>query len=229
MPAATGTRWMAVTKVTVAAALVALAACAVPDDVAAPTQATPPPTTTTQVPPPTTAPTTTSTASTADSTVPLVEGIPPEALALIGAPMPEVDLSFEDGFDGEVWFAAYVEWNRWAFANPEGGLETLAEWVVPDSEQYEALREQLERNAAAQWRTARMTKIQLIELEVADEFTADGLLLLNVLTGVSGEVWLIDDEGVVVAYEDFGELTEGRSVMELRRSESGPWRLASWR
>ena len=74
-----------------------------------------------------------------------------------------------------------------------------------------------------------MTKIQLIELEVADEFTADGLLLLNVLTGVSGEVWLIDDEGVVVAYEDFGELTEGRSVMELRRSESGPWRLASWR
>jgi hypothetical protein len=227
MTAATGTRWMAVTKVTVAAALVALAACAVPDDVAAPTQTTPPPTTTTQVPPPTTAPATTSTAPTADSTVPLVEGIPPEALALIGAPMPEVDLSFDDGFDGEVWFAAYVEWNRWAFANPEGGLETLAEWVVPDSEQYEALFEQLQASRDNGWRTVRTAEVFLHELEAADEFVTQGLIVLSVLTSVAGEVWILDEGWAVVASEDFGESSPVRSAVEVRL-EGGEWKLGRW-
>ncbi len=105
---------------------VALVACAPTgaEDVPATTApaVTTPATTTTMTSSTTAVPTTTTSPST--TTVPESE-VPAELLALIGAPMPEVDLTIEGPEDVERWIEEFLRWEAWAAANPAKGLATL--------------------------------------------------------------------------------------------------------
>lgn len=184
-------------------------------------------TTTTTIPPTTstTVTTTTTVPATTTSSV-VVEGVPEEALALIGAPMPEVP-EFPDGFEAERWFAAYVAWNQWAFANPVEGLESLDQWVVPGSGYSESLREQLQRQVDEGWRSVGTDKVELREFEVADEFESEGFVFLDAVSSSSGQLWIVDDSGLVVAQETFDVNEQRRSTLSLEEVGQS-WLLAAW-
>lgn len=170
----------------------------------------------------------TTTSSTMPSTTPVaaVDGVPEEALALIGAEMPAVpDLS--DGFDAEVWFESYAAWNRWAFANPEEGLETLDLWVVPGSEYSVALEEQLGRQSSEGWRTVGTDSVTLLDAELAEEFIEEGFVTVNALTRSEGEVWVVDPDLEIVLSESFDDAGEVRSQITLELVE-GSWLLSAW-
>ncbi len=173
----------------------------------------------------TVATTTTSSTVVTTTTVAAVEGVPEEALALIGAEMPAVP-DFSDGFDAEVWFEAYAAWNRWAFANPEEGLETLDLWVVPGSEYHGALEEQLGQFSEDGLATVATGEVQLIESELADELINDGFGVLNALTQSVGDAWILQD-GEVVAYQDFTGTEPSRSFIGIQE-EDGLWLVSSW-
>ena len=81
--------------------------------------------TTTSVPPETTTPTTT-----VAPTTTIESEVPAELLALIGAPMPEVDLTIEGSEDVERWLQEFLKWEEWTAANPEQGFETLTEFAA---------------------------------------------------------------------------------------------------
>ncbi|NND83883.1 MAG: hypothetical protein HKN46_01905, partial [Acidimicrobiia bacterium] len=70
-------------------------------------------TTTTSVPP------TTSTTVPETTTTTVTSEVPAELLALIGAPMPEVDLTIEGPEDVERWISDFFLWENWVVANPE--------------------------------------------------------------------------------------------------------------
>lgn len=209
----------------VIAMIVALGACGsgeaatTTSAVASPTTTTVPPTTSTTVTTTTTVPVTTTSSVVA-------EGVPEEALSLIGAPMPEVP-EFPDGFDAERWFEAYVAWNQWAFANPTEGLESLDQWVVPGSDYSVSLREQLQRQVDEGWRSVGTDEVELREFEVADEFESEGFVFIDVVTASSGQLWIIDDGQSVVAKESL----DGRDPREatLSLEEVGVrWLLGAW-
>ena len=142
------------------------------------------------------APVTTTTTVVTTTTVPEVEGVPDEALALIGAPMPEVP-EYPDGFDAEAWFEAYAAWNQWAFANPEEGLASLDLWVVPGGEFEVSIAPQLERLVQEGWVKVGTSQTMLGSVEVADEFEAEGRLQLNLLAFTTGSVWVLEETAVV--------------------------------
>ncbi len=184
--------------------------------------------TTTTVVEATTTTTTTTTLPATTTTSAEVDGVPPEALALIGAPMPEVP-EYPDGFDAEVWFEAYVAWNQWAFANPEEGLESLDLWVVPGSEIAESLRSQIDRLLIEEWRLVGTDELLVVGYEVADELEDEGFLSINLVTRVEGRSWLLSTVGSVVSEEEFLGDSDSRSQLALEEGEGGIWLLASWR
>ncbi len=159
------------------------------------------------------------------TTVAAVEGVPEEALALIGAPMPEVP-EYPDGFDAEVWFEAYAAWNQWAFANPVEGLESLELWVVPGSEHGESLREQLEREVAEGWRIVRDQVSELRSAEVAEEFEAEGFIEVNGEVESLGTGWLLSGDSIV-GVEDFAASGPSRLIIALEEV-GGAWLVSAW-
>lgn len=171
----------------------------------------------------TVATTTTSGPESSTTTVAAVEGVPEEALALIGAEMPEVP-DFSDGFDAEVWFESYAAWNRWAFANPEEGLASLDQWVVPGSEYYVALEEQLGLALEEGYRLVGTDDVELVDVEVGDELLDEGVAVLNVVTEVTGTGWTLQD-GRVIGQDNLSG--QRRSLIGLNGSE-GVWRVTSW-
>ena len=76
------------------------------------------PTVTTTTTTTTTVPGTTTTTMPVTTTTKASE-VPAELLALIGAPMPEVDLTIEGPEDVERWIAEFLRWENWLVANPE--------------------------------------------------------------------------------------------------------------
>lgn len=122
-----------VREIAVLASAVLLCACTStsatpPSSVATSTTTSTSTTTTTTV----AATTTTSTVATT-TTVLEVDGVPAELLALIGAPMPEVDLTIESEDDVERWLEEFGRWNHWIYANPTLMESTLLVGAFPES------------------------------------------------------------------------------------------------
>lgn len=194
-----------------------------PPEVAAPvtTLSTTGTTVTSTVPSTTTTPPTTTTTTT---TLVIPDGIPEEAFARVGAPYPEFDTTFPDGFDAEAWLRAYEEWNRWAYANPVDGLETLDLWIVRGSALHSSLGDQLVGLAESNQLVVDDSDLRIIQ--VLPPRTEDGLIEFELLSQATGRVWIVERAEVVTS-EDFGGTPVRSSTLILNREE-GTWKLASW-
>ena len=82
----------------------------------------------------TTTTTTTTVPGTTTTTMPVTttteaSEVPAELLALIGAPMPEVDLTIEGPEDVERWLQEFLRWEEWSVANPIEGAESIGQFA----------------------------------------------------------------------------------------------------
>lgn len=180
----------------------------------------------TPAPVPTTAPATT--------TVPplTVEGVPAEALALIGAPMPEVDLTMESPEDFERWFREYEKWNAWLGANPTQDSEILEYALVPDSPYYVGTRESQARvlTAGIVFVPERLPFLEVDKLEVASDLFDEGFLEAVVWIRNDAGSWSISVEDGMISerYDPSKEGSFVARVLKLEKGSDGFWRLADW-
>ncbi|UCG40545.1 MAG: hypothetical protein JSV07_08870 [Acidimicrobiia bacterium] len=77
----------------------------------------------------TTAPPPTAT-STVAPTATIESEVPSELLALIGAPMPEVDLTIDGPEDVERWISEFLRWEAWTSANPVEALLEIDDFAT---------------------------------------------------------------------------------------------------
>lgn len=75
----------------------------------------------------TTAPPPTATSTVAPTTT-IESEVPSELLALIGAPMPEVDLTIDGPEDVERWISEFLRWEAWTYANPAEATPVLEDF-----------------------------------------------------------------------------------------------------
>ena len=157
-----------------------------------------------------------------------VEGVPAEALALIGAPMPEVNLTLGSPDDFERWLREYERWNIWLGANPNVDSAVLAVALVPGGEE--------ERNwidAPALDVGAILVSVGILDVEkfeYATESLDQGILQVLLWSRRGGTAWAIDTDGVVIGrLEPEPSRGFGVSTLVLVRSENGVWRLREWR
>ncbi len=207
-----------------------LAACSTPAPVAT-TAPSPQPTLPSVAPDtsaavPTTAPATT--------TVPplTVEGVPAEALALISAPMPEVDLTMESPEDFERWFREYEKWNAWLGANPTEDSGILEYALVPDSLYHVGTRESQARVliAGIVFVPERLPFLEVDKVEVASDLFDEGFLEAVVWIRNDAGSWSISVEDGMISerYDPSEEGSFVARVLKLEKGSDGFWRLAGW-
>lgn len=212
------------TAAVLSVATLLLSACTTPAPVAttapSPTLPSEAPDTSAQVP--ATAPATT--------TAPLtVEGVPAEALALIGAPMPEVDLTMESPEDFERWFREYEKWDAWLGANPTEDSDVLEYALVPDSPYYVSTRESQARvlEAGLVLVPEMVPFVEIQRLQTAGDFFGEGIMEATIWVMNSGSSWFIELETGLIVQElqasPSGEFVA--IVLRLKQDSDGIWKL----
>ena len=172
--------------------------------------------TTTTIVAPTTSPSTT--------TVPESE-VPAELLALIGAPMPEVDLTIDGPEDVERWFADFFRWEDWIKAN--AGLTELDLAFGMAGEYLAGMSEGVQRaDEAGLVVLGGGLDFDSVEAEFGD--AAIGVIYLRVTTTLSEPVFTVDPSTLelVNVRRPSGEWVA--SDVYLSQAPEGHWRLLEW-
>ncbi len=171
--------------------------------------------------------TSTTTTTTTTTTVAQSDGVPPELLALIGAPMPEVDLTIESEEDVERWLGELFRWNEWLAANPTPDDEVLKQ--VFTGPYLDRTREGKSRVVAAGiLAVGGALEVKSVQINM-DNF-AVGIISLTVESRRAAPRYTLDAAsfGVVdILNADPPEL----SVISTVVIQAGPddeWRLVAW-
>jgi hypothetical protein len=152
--------------------------------------------------------------------------VPSELLALIGAPMPEVDLTIDGPEDVERWISEFLRWEAWTSANPVEGIERLDGFA---SGQYlEGMREGLERvgNAGVLGVGGRL-EFQVTSVEEGD--LEAGILSFTVQAQRATTRFTLAAEslGVLHRLDPTGEVVVSDVVVAI--APGGIWQLVEWR
>lgn len=170
--------------------------------------------TTTTIVAPTTSPSTT--------TVPESE-VPAELLALIGAPMPEVDLTIDGPEDVERWFADFFRWEDWLVANPEHANDEMAF----RGEYGASLQKGCERSVAAGVRVLSGG----VEVEVLESRFGDvelGFVRAVVRFRRTGSSYVTDWAGEVILSESVAVDRAFTAEVLLERASDDTWGVGEW-
>lgn len=219
-----------VREIAVLAAAVLLGACtstsaSIPSSVTASTSTTTTSSTTTI--PATTISTTTLTSTT--TTVVEVDGVPAELLALIGAPMPDVDLTIKSEEDVERWLEEFFRFGYWLSANPTTDEQIVSVGYVRGTTYFDDVVRGKE-NLIAAGVVGLGGELEVISIKAHYADAPLGMFRIEIGSRRAESLftWNVEEWKLVHVLDPDPTTEVVRSDLFVQQREDGTWGLLSW-
>ena len=156
-----------------------------------------------------------------------VDGVPGDLLALIGAPMPEVDLTIESEEDVERWLSEVFIWNAWLGANPTTSESVLG--LVLEGSYLDSYVEGKQRILDAGLLTVG-GQLEVKSVEINMENFDIGIISLVVESRRAVPLWTLRSGTLEVTHvlESDSPETSVFSTVVVQAHTDGDWRLVTW-